>query len=90
MIIVEMITVMSVHMCERLYQKTGSHGIGTVSHPMQVNELRLNVSRTEQQAAWREDHLRQEVANMQQVWLFVGRVWQTVSVCVCVCVVGGK
>ncbi len=34
---------------------------------LQLNELRTSLSRAEQQAAWREDHLRQEVADVQQV-----------------------
>lgn len=33
---------------------------------MQINELRMSVSRTEQQAVWREEHMRQEVADIQQ------------------------
>ena len=38
---------------------------------MEVNELRMSMSRTEQQATWREDHLRQEIADMQQVILYM-------------------
>ena len=34
---------------------------------IKINELRMSVSRTEQQAAWREEHMRQEVADIQQV-----------------------
>lgn len=33
---------------------------------MQVNELRLNVSRTEQQATWREEQLRQEISDLHK------------------------
>ena len=36
------------------------------SFPSQISELRASVSRAEQQAAWREEHMKQEVADMQQ------------------------
>ena len=39
----------------------------TTDADQQVDELRMSVSRAEQQAAWREDHMRQELADMQQV-----------------------
>lgn len=43
----------------------------TCTTTCKVDELRMSVSRTEQQAAWREDHMRQELADMQQVMVAV-------------------
>lgn len=37
-----------------------------VSIHSQISELRASVSRAEQQAAWREEHMKQEVADMQR------------------------
>ena len=34
---------------------------------VQIEELRMSVSRAEQQLAWKEDHMNQEVANIQSV-----------------------
>lgn len=35
--------------------------------PAQIEELRMSVSRAEQQLAWKEDHMNQEIANVQTV-----------------------
>ena len=36
-------------------------------HYLKIEELRMSVSRAEQQLAWKEDRMNQEIANIQTV-----------------------
>lgn len=60
-------TPISVYTCTSLFSCfTSPLLLHCVSIPSQISELRASVSRAEQQAAWREEHMKQEVADMQR------------------------
>ena len=52
---------------------------------LQIRDLQMAMSRREQQASWKEDHLKQEVADVQQVCCVFQRHFPVAN-CACMCV----